>query len=29
LNLGGDADVDDVNYCFDPVRDYFEELPCQ
>ncbi len=29
MNLGGDADVDDVNYCFDPVRDYFEELPCQ
>ena len=29
LHLGGDADVDDINYCFDPVRDYFEELPCQ
>jgi hypothetical protein len=23
LHLGGDADVDDINYCFDPVRDYF------
>jgi hypothetical protein len=28
LTLGGDADEDDINYCFDPVRDYFEELPC-
>jgi|Laugresu1bdmlbdd_1035124.scaffolds.fasta_scaffold18735_3 hypothetical protein len=29
LTLGGDADEDDINYCFDPVRDYFEELPCE
>ena len=26
--IGGDADEEDINYCFDPVRDYFEELPC-
>jgi hypothetical protein len=24
--LGGDADEDDVNYCFDPISLYFEEL---
>ncbi len=28
FHLGGDADEDDINYCFDPVREYFEELPC-
>lgn len=27
-NLGGDADEDDTNYCFEPLKDYFEELPC-
>jgi hypothetical protein len=26
LFLGGDADEDDINYCFDPVSIYFEEL---
>jgi hypothetical protein len=28
LIIGGDADEEDVNYCFDPVRDYFDEIPC-
>lgn len=26
--IGGDADEDDVNYCFDPIKDYFQEIPC-
>lgn len=25
-NLGGDADPDDINYCFDPISIYFEEI---
>ena len=24
--IGGDADEDDINYCFDPISIYFEEL---
>jgi hypothetical protein len=28
-SLGGDADEEDVSYCFDPLRDYFEELDCK
>ncbi len=28
FKLGGDADEEDVDYCFDPVKDYFEEVPC-
>ena len=29
LFLGGDADEDDVSYCFDPVKEYFQELDCK
>jgi len=27
--MRGDADEDDCNYCFDPLRDYFEEIGCK
>jgi len=27
--LGGDADEDDINYCFDPLSIYFEEMECR
>jgi len=27
--LRGDADEDDVNYCFDPISGYFEEVECK
>lgn len=26
-NLGGDADAEDISYCFDPLASYFEEIP--
>ena len=29
LFLGGDADEEDTSYCFDPLRDYYEELKCE
>jgi Domain of unknown function (DUF4821) len=29
FKLGGDADPDDINYCFDAIRDYFEEMECK
>ncbi len=29
MAIGGDADEDDVSYCFDPVKEYFQELNCQ
>jgi hypothetical protein len=25
----GDADDDDINYCFDPLSIYFEEIECK
>jgi hypothetical protein len=28
-DTGGDADEDDCNYCFDPIKDYFEEIQCK
>jgi hypothetical protein len=26
--MRGDADEDDVNYCFDPIKEFYEEVPC-
>lgn len=28
-HIGGDADEEDINYCFEPLKEYFENLPCR
>jgi hypothetical protein len=27
--IGGDADEEDISYCFQPVSEYYEEVPCR
>jgi hypothetical protein len=29
VNIGGDADEDDINYCFEPLIEFYEEIPCK